>query len=139
MVLASLALAVAFQGPAIDFGKTWQNVRSSIESRYYARTSQKDRMKALLDKYEPAAKATKDKAEFEKDVNDMIADFGDSHFGFFTKSSQGYYVMEGLTRRSDASQMPNIGAWFRPEGKYWAIQMLLNGGPPRRPACAKAT
>jgi carboxyl-terminal processing protease len=127
MMLASLALAITLQTPDLDFSKAWTGIRSSIESRYYGRQKNADRMKSLLDKYEPMAKAAKDKGEFEKDVNAMITDFGDSHFGFFTKSDQGFYVMQGLVTKNGA-EMPNIGAWFRPEGKGYQIQMLLNGG-----------
>src|SRR5579862_4671753 len=129
MIFASIAFAIALQDPGanVDYAKAWTGIRTSIEGRYYARQQQHDRMKTLLDKYEPAAKAAKTKGEFEKDVNDMIADFGDSHFGFFTKNDQGFYVMESLTKRT-GTDMPNIGAWFRPEGGGYAIQMLLNGG-----------
>ncbi len=126
MILAPLAFAVALQAPDIDYGKAWSGIRSSIEGRYYARQQQHDRMEALLNKYEPKAKAATNQAEFEKDVNDMIADFGDSHFCFFTKSDQGYYMMQSLT--GGKSEMPNVGAWFRPEGRGFVVQMLLNGG-----------
>jgi carboxyl-terminal processing protease len=83
-------------------------------------------MENLLDKYEQRAKSAKDKAEFAKDVNDMIADFGDSHFGFFTKSDQGFYVMESLVKKG-GTEMANVGAWFRPAPGGYDIQMLLNG------------
>ena len=80
-----------------------------------------------MNKYEPKAKAAKDKAEFGKSVNDMIADFGDSHFGFFTKSDQGFYMMQSLVSRP-GTEMPHIGAWFRPAARGFEIQMLVEGG-----------
>jgi carboxyl-terminal processing protease len=57
----------------------------------------------------------------------MIADFGDSHFGFFTKSDQGFYMMQSLVSRP-GTEMPHIGAWFRPAANGFEIQMLLEGG-----------
>ncbi|HVT12143.1 MAG TPA: S41 family peptidase [Fimbriimonadaceae bacterium] len=128
MILAPLAFAIALQGPKVDFANAWSRIRSAIETRYYARTQQHDRMESLLNRYESDAKAATNQADFEKSVNQMIADFGDSHFGFFTKSDQGFYMMESLVKREGGTEMPNIGAWFRPEGNGYAIQMLLNGG-----------
>lgn len=128
MIFASLALALVLQTPNPDFAKAWTGIRNSIETRYYDRQKNADKMKALLDKYEPRAKAAKSRADFEKDVNDMIADFGDSHFGFFTKSDQGFYMMESLVKGKSATQMPSIGAWFRSDDGGFAIQMLLEGG-----------
>ncbi|MFI5385656.1 MAG: S41 family peptidase [Fimbriimonadales bacterium] len=127
MLLTSLAFAVALQDPAIDYAKAWSGIRTSIEGRYYARQQQHDRMESLLNKYEPKAKSAKDRSEFEQDVNAMIADFGDSHFGFFTKSDQGFYMMESLTKKNSA-EMPHFGAWFRTTKLGYEIQMLLNGG-----------
>jgi len=126
MILAPFVLAVALQGPRVDYSNAWNGIRRSIESRYYARQQQHDRMETLLNKYEPLAKEAKSQDEFEKDVNDMISDFGDSHFGFFTKSDQEYYLMRSLTGIS--ADMPSIGAWFRPVKGGYEIQMLLNGG-----------
>lgn len=127
MLFAPLAFAIALQAPKVDFVKAWTGIRNAIETRYYARQPDHDRMESLLNKYEPAAKSATSQGAFEKSVNDMIADFGDSHFGFFTKSDQGFYMMEALVKR-DGTDMPNIGAWFRPEGNGYAIQMLINGG-----------
>lgn len=127
MLLSSIAFALALQEPTIDFARAWTGIRNAIESRYYARTEQHDKMLTLLTKYEAKAKVAKDRPEFEKDVNDMISDFGDSHFGFFTKSDQGFYLMQSLVKK-DSTEMAHVGAWFKPEGGGYAIQMLLNGG-----------
>jgi carboxyl-terminal processing protease len=129
MLIPTLAFALAAQRPEIDFAKAWTGIRSAIEQRYYARKERGGQMKALLDKYEPKAKAATTEEEFGRDVNDMIAEFGDSHFGFFTKSDQGYYMMDGLVRRENGAKMPNVGAWFRPAAQGWEIQMLVDGGP----------
>lgn len=126
MFIASLAFVIALQEPATDFNKAWSGIRTSIETRYYARQKDHDKMESLLNKYEPKAKSAKSEGDFEKSVNDMIADFGDSHFGFFTKSDQGFYMMQSLV--GAGTEMPSIGAWFRPEGNGYAIQMLINGG-----------
>jgi carboxyl-terminal processing protease len=85
-------------------------------------------MEELLNRYEPQAKAAKDEATFEKAVNDMIDEFKDSHFDLYTKSDQGYYVMDALTRGSIALPMPNIGAWFAEGPDGYTVQMLLENG-----------
>ena len=126
MLLPSIALDIALPAPKIDYALAWSGIRSSIETRYYARKSQGERMKSLLDKYEPLAKSAKDESEFEKDVNDMIADFGDSHFGFYTKSDQSYYMIDSLVKRP-GQELASIGAWFRPAEGGWEVQMLLEG------------
>src|ERR1044072_5086782 len=113
MFLSSIAFAITAQQAKIDFAKAWSGIRAAIEQRYYAKNERATQMKQLLDKYEPIAKASGSEAEFEKNVNDMITDFGDSHFGFFTKSNQGFYVMDILTGAAGADAMPNICAWFR--------------------------
>ena len=66
MILASFAFAVALQDSAIDFAKSWTGIRSAIESRYYARQQQHDRMESLLNKYEPMAKAARDKGNSKR-------------------------------------------------------------------------
>src|SRR5579871_4358773 len=127
MVFASLAFAAVLQAPSFDSERAWSTIRSSIEGRYYARSSQHERMETLLNKYEPQAKEAKTQSEFEQSVNSMISDFGDSHFGFFTKSDQGFYMMQSLTR-ANGEEMPNIGAWFNHRPGGYEIQMLINGG-----------
>lgn len=129
MLISSLAFALTAHRPDIDFSKAWSSIRTSIERGYYARKERGGEMKTLLDKYEPKAKSAKSEAEFANDVNAMIADFGDSHFGFFTKSDQGFYMMDGLVKRESGAKMPNVGAWFKPAQQGWEIQMLIDGGP----------
>ncbi len=124
MLLASISFAIAAHSPT-DFADSWSTVRKSIENRYYARKANHDRMASLLDKYEPKAKSAGNEAEFSKAVNDMIVEFGDSHFGLFTKSDQSFYMMDSLVRNKSAAEMPSIGAWFKPAGDGYTIQMLL--------------
>ena len=61
-------------------------------------------MDLFLGKYAPLAKNAKDDTEFEADVEAMIHDFGDSHFDLYTKADQGYYVMDGLARETEAEE-----------------------------------
>lgn len=133
--LASLALSLQPFAPSQqqDFGKTWSTVESAIRTRFYARISRKDEIDKLLSDAKPKATAAKTEAEFSKAVNDMIDAFKDSHFDFFTKEDQGFYVMAALLRGANAPKMPNIDAWFKPATDGYTVQMLLNGG-----SCEKA-
>lgn len=126
-MFATYAFLVTLQNPAIDFAKAWTGVRSAIESRYWNREKDHDRMEKLLDRFEPIAKSAKTENEFGKAVSRMIDEFGDSHFGFFTKSDQSFYVMQSLTKQ-DAEPFPEIGAWFRTSPDGYTIQMVLEGG-----------
>lgn len=126
MVQALLLSALITQSPAPDYAKTWQRVRRSIETRYYARQVRKDEMKRLLDEAEPKATAAKTTEEFHSIVDKMIDSFGDSHFAFLTKDDQGYYMMDGLAN-DEPAEMPNIGAWFAPGKDGYTVQMVLNG------------
>lgn len=111
-----------------DYGKTWDEVTRAISSRFYARQRRKDEMEALFKKYESPAKAAKSREDFSKVVNQMIADFKDSHFAFMTNDSQGYYLMDNLAKK-DSAPMAEIGAWFRPipTGGGYTVQMVLDG------------
>lgn len=130
---APLALLLLQQTPAFDAPKSWKSISGTIESFYYARNTQRGRMESILSKYAPKAQGASTANEFAGVVNDMIADFGDSHFGLFTKSDQGFYLMEGLVKPNGAAAMPNIGAWFMKTpaagGDSYTIQMVLNGSP----------
>lgn len=126
-MFATFALALALQSPAIDFAKTWISVRSAIEGRYWDRAKEHDRMEKLLDRFEPIAKSAKTENEFGKTVNEMIDAFGDSHFGFFTRSDQSFYVMQSLTKK-EAETFPEIGAWFHTADDGYTIQMVFDGG-----------
>lgn len=112
---------------ADDFEKIWQSVESSIRARYYARQSRKQEMDALLANYAPIAKASKSRGEFSGAVNQMIADFKDSHFALLDKSSQGYFNFDSLARGDESEEMPHIGAWFRKDTDGYTVHMILNG------------
>lgn len=103
----------------------WANVEKAIEGRYYGRKSKKAEMDRLLAKYEARAKSAKSRSEFSDTVNEMIDEFKDSHFDFFTPSDQGYYLMDNLA--GGKSEMPNFGAWLRRTPQGYAVQMVLNG------------
>jgi carboxyl-terminal processing protease len=112
-----------------DFAKTWDQISRSIRTRYYAREQRKVEMDSLLERFGAKAKAAHNRAEFEDAVNQMIHDFKDSHFGFFTESDQSYYMMDSLARGDQAKEMPEFGAWFHPaaEGGGYTVQMVLEG------------
>jgi carboxyl-terminal processing protease len=128
MLLGLLILPAIAQSD--DFGKTWDQVASAIRTRYYAREQRKSEMDGLLAQFGPRAKAAKSRAEFEDLTNEMIRDFHDSHFGFFTLSDQGYYLMDSLVRSKSAKEMPEFGAWFASapaSGGGYTVTMVLDG------------
>jgi len=124
-----LAWAV-LQTPApadLDFKDTWSKVETSITQRFYAREARKAEMDKLFAKYGPMASAAKSKGEFDKIVNDMIAEFGDSHFSLLTDEDQGYYLMDGLANQQNAAKMPEFGVWYKETPKGYVAGMVLDG------------
>jgi carboxyl-terminal processing protease len=111
----------------IDFKDAWSKVQSGISQRYYARQARKGDMDRLFAKYQPIAEKAKSKSEFDKAVNGMIEEFGDSHFALLTDEDQGYYMMENLANPSTSVQMPQIGIWAKPVSGGYAVQMVMEG------------
>jgi carboxyl-terminal processing protease len=114
----------------IDYPAAWGQVQNAIQSTFYARETRKGEMESLFARFAPRARSAHSKDEFDRVVNEMIAAFGDSHFGFFTDDDQPYYLMDGLARPDSAAQMPNIGAWFRKNNlPGYEVQMVLESSP----------
>jgi carboxyl-terminal processing protease len=109
------------------YAEAWRRVSDDITNRFYGRKTRKYEMEKLLLKYKPLATAAKDDSEFESSVEDMIHEFGDSHFDLYTKADQGYYVMDGLSRGDQAANASQIGAWFRQTPNGYLVQMVLEG------------
>ncbi|HLK16919.1 MAG TPA: S41 family peptidase [Fimbriimonadaceae bacterium] len=109
------------------YADTWKRIADDISNRYYGRKTRKFEMEKLLLKYGPLASAAKDDTEFEARVEEMIREFGDSHFDLFTRADQGYYMMDGLARGDNAAKAPEIGAWFRQTTDGYRVQMVLEG------------
>lgn len=112
---------------SIDYKDAWNQVETGISQRYYARDKRKADMDRLFAKYKPLASAAKSKSEFEKTVNQMISDFGDSHFALLTDEVQGYYMFENLANPNTSVEMPTIGIWVRSEGGKHFAQMVVEG------------
>jgi len=130
MMLALLAsfpmLCAQAQAPAHDYAKAWATVRQAIETRYYDRQKRHEEMEKLLDAAAPEAKDAKTDAEFEDAVNQMIDAFHDSHFQFYTRADQTFYVMDGLANPEKPAAMPYFGAYFgEQESGGWRVKMLL--------------
>ncbi|MCU0315171.1 MAG: S41 family peptidase [Fimbriimonadaceae bacterium] len=125
-----LAQANVSQAPQTkdDFPATWRKVESAIRGRYYGRVAQKDKMDRLLAATAPKATSATSRQKFSQIVNQMIREFGDSHFAFYTNEDQGFYLFDGLMRRDRSAEMPHIGAWFTPSatGGY-TVRMVLDG------------
>jgi carboxyl-terminal processing protease len=133
-LISSLALfAAAFgtgaqNGKSVDFKAMWNRVETAISSRYYARSTRKEEMEKLFDKYEPKASEARSKEEFSAAINAMIKDFGDSHFDFLTTEDQGFYTFKSLMDQN-IPDSPHIGAWFKKGADGYTVQMVLNGMP----------
>jgi carboxyl-terminal processing protease len=107
------------------YAEAWQRISNAITGQFYARKTRWPEMDKLLAKYKPLAEDAKDDLEFESDVEAMIHEFGDSHFDLYTKSDQGYYMMDGLARADRAESAPEIGAWFKSTPDGYVVQMVL--------------
>lgn len=125
IALALIAAPGTKQEP--DFKDAWSKIQSGISQRFYARESRKAEMNRLFDKYTPIASSAKSKAEFDKAVNAMIAEFGDSHFALLTDEDQGYYMMDNLANPTGAVEMPQIGIWARETERGFEAQMVMEG------------
>ena len=126
MTLLAFTL-IAFPPQTDDLAKTWATIEKSIRGRYYARESRKAEMDSLLTKYGAIAPKAKDRTEFSASVNAMIAEFKDSHFGFFTGADQTFYAMDGLSRPQRPTPVAHIGAWFKSTREGYTVSMVLNG------------
>jgi len=131
MIFAPLIAFALFASPGIkqepDFKDAWNKVQSGISQRFYARETRKTEMNRLFDKYRPIASSAKNKADFDKAVNAMIAEFGDSHFALLTHEDQGYYMMDNLANPTGAVEMPQIGIWARESERGYEAQMVMEG------------
>lgn len=125
---ASIVEQQSDAAPAIDFRAAWAQIEARMRGAYYAREIRSADLDRLLRVYGRLAQVAETKTEFASAVNRLFAALGDSHFGFYTRDDQGFYLSEALTTNS-ATPMPHIGAWFAPAGDGYTIQMLLNGGP----------
>lgn len=125
--MIALALAVTIQAAPIDFPAAWKEVRTMIETGYYARKDRHEEMMRRLDDSEPLAKAAKSEADFNMVLDKMIAGFGDSHFDFVIRSEPGFYLLDAIANSTPA-KFPSIGAWIAPAEKGLLVTMVLNGG-----------
>lgn len=127
-VIALAAVIASQSAPATqDFSALWEKCKRTIAQTYYAKNTQKARMDGLLAKYEPRAKAANSHDAFDAVMDEMIAEFKDSHFDFLSKSDQGYYSFSELLKRENGEEMPHIGAWFKRAGDGYTVTMVLNG------------
>ena len=122
---AVVATPTPIQSP--DFKDAWTKIQTSISQRFYARETRKAEMERLFAKYGPIASGAKSKEDFDKSVNAMIAEFGDSHFALLTDEDQGYYMMDNLANPNGAAEMPQIGIWARPKGSGYEAMMVVEG------------
>lgn len=113
-----------------DFAATFNQATTMI-SQYFYDQKRKESAKVIFGQFAPKAKAAGSRVEFGRLMNDMIAQFEDSHFAFLGDDEQGYYLFDGLQKAfsndKKAAPMPHFGAWFRREGARYFVQMVLNG------------
>ncbi|MBV6458343.1 MAG: hypothetical protein HONBIEJF_01470 [Fimbriimonadaceae bacterium] len=128
--LALAAIIVSQSGTASqDFSALWDKCKRTITQTYYAKNSQKAKMEGLLAKYEPRAKAATTHDAFDTVMDEMIAEFKDSHFDFLSKGDQGFYSFSEMLKRENGEEMPHIGAWFKRAPDGYTVTMVLNGMP----------
>lgn len=112
-----------------DYKAVWNRVSHSIENGLFNHKAMAGDIKKWEAEDGPSILASKTNEEFRDRVERFIKRFGDSHFDFYTKSDQGYYVMDALARNDKADPMPNCGAFFAPnETGGWKVAFVLDGG-----------
>jgi carboxyl-terminal processing protease len=109
-----------------DYCELYDRCSNAIRTRYYGRVTRKDEMEKILNTHEKKAKAATSHEQFRDAMNSLTKDFGDSHFDFFTTDDQGFYMMDGFMGEH-ASEMPHIGAWFKPSTEGYTVTMVLDG------------
>ena len=112
---------------ADDFKQDWQKVKGLISQMYYDKKNRSDEMNKRFDKFEKRAVAAKNQSDFAGIINQMIDEYGDSHFAFVPSDTQFYYTFDGMARGDNAIKMPHIGAWFKISGGKWTVQMVMEG------------
>lgn len=119
-----------------DFRSLFDRCALALRQRYYARVSRAQELEARLKATEVRATQAKNRTDFARIMNEMIAEFKDSHFEFLDNDTQGYYLMDGLGNR-DAKPMPHLGAWFKPTAEGYTVTMVLQGGEAERAGLRK--
>lgn len=117
-----------------QYAEAWKSIRNKITNLYYNRKAKATEIKKYLDDAKPQVLAAKNDHEFRVAIKAMIHRFGDSHFDFYDKHDQEFYLFDALARGNQALKMPTIGAYFVPthvtiDGKVqkaWQIDMVLN-------------
>jgi carboxyl-terminal processing protease len=135
--LGLLLLQPAAATPAADdFAALYERVGRAILSSHWDRNRRRAEIEGRLQAWSERARAAASRQEFADAVNRMIAEFGESHFGFFTDETQTYYLLDGLVRREPA-RLPHIGAWFARSGDGYTVTMLPHGLPALRAGLRK--
>jgi len=112
---------------AAEYAKAWSEIESRIRKFYFDKVARSGDLNKFLAATKPLALASTNDDQFKAVVLKMIADFGDSHFGFFTSSDQEFYLFDALTKGEKALEMPGIGAYFVQSEGYWSANMVLEG------------
>jgi carboxyl-terminal processing protease len=131
-----LALCLAMLTVQDDYAEAYNNIRDSISSKHYEHRRRKQEIQERLDHYQPLALRAQSREEFRDIVNQMIAEFNDSHFLYSIEGDQSYYLNECLSQVK-AEPMPNIGAWYLRKGQSYTVQMVLEGSPAEKAGIRK--
>lgn len=123
MMMLSLAPATVYLE---DYSDLYDKCSNAIRTRYYGRMTRKEEMEKIIKNHEKKAKSATNREQFREAMNALTKDFGDSHFDFFTTEDQGFYMMDGFLGEG-ASEMPHIGAWFKPTNEGYTVTMVLDG------------
>lgn len=130
--MTPIALSLLLLQPAVApakadaYTETYAKVSRLIQSMHWDRARRKEAIEQRLAAWKDRAVSAATREAFADTVNRMIAEFGESHFGFFTDATQTYYTLDGLVRQ-DPEPMPHVGAWFVPAQDGYTITMLIEG------------
>jgi carboxyl-terminal processing protease len=124
VLLFAIIPAAAFAG---QFDKEWNHCLSAIRSNYYAIGTKGKLIEDLIRKHAPAIQQAGSREQFQKIVNEMLKETGDSHFELLTNEDQLYYPMESRVRGSHSTKMPFIGALISRSPQGWKVKGIFPG------------
>jgi carboxyl-terminal processing protease len=127
-MIALLILFLPAHGQASHFSKEWNRCITTIRTGYYAIDAKKTFIDNLIDKYAPAAGQARTHEEFQKAVNAMLKEIGDSHFQLMIDQDLGFHLLNSAMRGNRGSKIPFIGAFFRNTPQGWTTDRVLTDG-----------
>jgi carboxyl-terminal processing protease len=95
------------------FNQVWQTVNQNFYDDKFNGID----WAAMRDKYKPQATQVKNRQEFAKVINQMLAELKTSHTHFYTPNETAYYQLLGIFQ-PDIKELPPAAKALFPNGKY---------------------